>query len=121
MPKYLELSANVNISSSSSGGISQGITSKKVIPYIEGGEHQGYVITSPATGRNILIGKENRFNGNFELPTFAQCITAPGDAENPEERFFIMLGSIGYLEGTEIVGCMPMIACTWDPEQAENK
>ena len=123
MPKYLELSANVNISSSSSGGINQGLTSKKLIPYIEDGEHQGYVITSPLTGRNLLIGKENELIGVFGQPTFARCITAPGDAAAgiPEECFFIMSGSIGYLDGSEIVGCMPMIDCTWEPEQSGNK
>lgn len=118
MPKYLELSANVNLSSSSCGAVEGKTTSSKLIPYIENGEHQGYVITSPATGRNILIGKENKFNGNFDLPTFAQCITAPADAEIPEERFFIMFGGIGYLdENDEIIGCMPMIDCTWGPEE----
>lgn len=119
MPKFLELSANVNLSSSSVVSIEQKNMKKKILPYIENGEEKGYIITSPATGRNILIGKENQFNGSFDMPTFAQSIYVPEDAEagSPEEKFVILCGFVGYLVGNEIVECMPMVDCTWEPEK----
>lgn len=122
MPKYLELSATVSVSSSSAGEVTNQFTTKKIIPFIENGEHLGYVVTSPATGRNVIIGNEIKFNGNFILPTFARSIIVPEDSEAgmPAEEFIILNGMFGYLENQEIIGCMPMIDCTWEQEEKEG-
>lgn len=119
MPKYLELSAHVKLNSSSAGEVANQLMSKKMIPLVENGEHQGYVVTSPATGRNVIIGNEIKFNGDFILPTFARSVCVPEDADAgmPAEEFIILNGMVGYIENQEFIGCMPMIDCTWEPEE----
>lgn len=127
MPKYIELSAHVNISSSASvkGTI---LGSKKLKPFMENGEFQGYVITSPATGREILIGKENTFNGDLDLPSFKDSFTAYAIPEKgyPEEHLGIMFGQVIYFRPigdnqAEIIGQMPMVDCTWEPDKDIGK
>ena len=123
MPKYIELSANVNVGSSAAvtGTVLGG---KKVKPYLKNGELQGYVITSPLTGRNILIEKENTFSGDTEMPSFKDAVSCPEIQEEGylEEHLAIMFGQIIYLKPLgngqiEILEQMPMIDCTWKEEE----
>ena len=123
MPKYIELSANVNISSSAAvtGTVFGG---KKVKPYLKNGELQGYVITSPLTGRNILFEKENTFSGDIEMPSFKDAVTAPAIPEKGylEEHLGIMFGQVIYLrplgdDQVEVLAQMPMIDCAWEEEK----
>lgn len=123
MPKYIELSAHVNIGTSVSVN-GENLGTKKLKPYLKNGEFQGYIITSPATGREILIEKDNEFNGDLEFPTFANSFSADADPKSgmPEEHLGILLGQVVYFRPigngeAEVLGSMPMIDCTWEPEE----
>lgn len=99
MPKYLEMSAMVGLNSDSKFEV-DGVKDerKKVIPYCEDGKQVGYVITSPKTGRNVLIlESENTFNGNVEFPSFANALTVPQDENYPEEHFAVLNGTALYI------------------------
>lgn len=63
---------------------------------------EGYVITSPATGQNIVFDNRWSFNGDFEKPTFRPSMLIQYPVENPEtghvrEHFFVTDGKIQYL------------------------
>lgn len=125
MPKYIELSAHVNIGTSVSVN-GENLGTKKLKPYMEDGKFRGYIFTSPATGRNILIEKENTFNGNFDAPSFKDSFSAPAIPESgyPEEHIGILFGQVIYFRPigngeAEVLGQMPMIECTWKPEKGE--
>ena len=94
----------------------------KVVELYENGEHQGYMITSPATGMNILFDKRWYFNGNFEKPTFSPSMLVQYPTENKEsghvrEHFFVRDGRIQYLSDChhDMAGkTVDMIRCTWN-------
>ena len=74
----------------------------KVIDLTMNGVHRGYVITSPATGQDIVFDDRWTFNGNFEKPTFSPSMLVQYPKENPEtghvrEHFFVKDGKIQYL------------------------
>lgn len=74
----------------------------KVIELKGNGAHQGYMVTSPATGQNVLFDKRWSFNGDFEKPTFRPSMLMEYPVENPEtghvrEHFFVTDGKIEYL------------------------
>lgn len=84
-----------------------------------------YVITSPATGQNILFDERWDFNGDFERPTFRPSMLIQYPRENPEtghvrEHFFVTDGKIRYLQDCnhnmrgQIVD---MIDCKWHEEE----
>lgn len=86
------------------------------------GELHGYMITSPATGQNILFDKRWTFNGDMENPTFRPSMLINYDmCENPEiglvrEHFFVTNGKIQYLADCHhnMAGkTVDMIECTW--------
>ena len=97
----------------------------KVFELKENGVHQGYIITSPATGQNILFDSRWRFNGDFEKPTFSPSMLMTYDGhENPEtghvrDHFFVRDGKIQYLSDCNhnMAGkTVDMIECTWGKE-----
>ena len=55
----------------------------KVLELIEKGVHQGYMVTSPATGMNVLFDKRWSFNGDFDNPTFRPSMLMQYPVENP--------------------------------------
>ena len=66
------------------------------------GVSQGYLVTSPATGMNILFDHRWKFNGNLKKPTFYPSMLVTYPKENPEtghvrEHFFVQDGRILYL------------------------
>lgn len=115
MAKYLELSANVKVDSSAQVD-SNNLGVKKVKPYYENGKMIGYLIRSPKSKRLVLIGLENKFNGDYIFPTFERAVSVLEDEKHPEEHFIVFMGQVAYLEHsesgtTEIIGSMPMIDC----------
>ena len=93
----------------------------KVLELIENDVHQGYMITSPATGMNVMFDKRWSFNGDFDKPTFRPSMLMQYPAENPEtghvrEHFFVTDGRIKYLADChhDMAGkTVDMIDCTW--------
>lgn len=93
----------------------------KVIPLIENDTYQGYVITSPATGQNIIFDSRWTFNGDFEKPTFRPSMLVQYPTENPEtghvrEHFFVTDGKIQYLQDCHhsmAEQTVDMIECEW--------
>lgn len=93
----------------------------KVFEVIQDGVHQGYIVTSPATGQNILFDKRWKFNGDFEKPTFSPSMLIQYPEENPEtghvrEHFFVRDGTIRYLSDChhDMAGkTVDMIECSW--------
>ena len=87
-----------------------------------------YVITSPATGQNILFDKRWNFNGDYEKPTFRPSMLIQYPEEKPEiglvrEHFFVTDGKIQYLQDChhDMRGkTVEMIDCKWH-EQEENE
>ena len=123
MPKYLELSAIVNASSSSQME-SSNLGIQKIKPYYENGELKGYVITSPKSKRDVFIGLDNEFNGDYDMPSFEKSFKIPSDPEKgyPEEYIGVLLGQVIYFrmlgdDQIEVLGQMPMIDCTWKEEK----
>lgn len=96
----------------------------KVLELIEEGVHQGYMVTSPATGMNVLFDKRWSFNGDFERPTFWPSMLMTYPKENEEtghvrEHFFVTDGYIHYLSDChhEMAGkTVEMIDCTFGEE-----
>lgn len=122
MPKFLEMSANVGLESDSKFGIVEKNEPKKVQPYYENGKCAGYVITSPKTGRNVLvIESENRFNENMEFPSFENSLSVPQNESYPEEHFAVLNGIVIYLAsndegGSELVDFYELPECRWQSE-----
>ena len=94
----------------------------KVFDLIEDGKHRGYVVTSPATGQDVIFDNRWEFNGDFEKPTFRPSMLVQyGEHENPEtghvrEHFFVTDGKIQYLSDChhEFAGkTIDMIDCEW--------
>lgn len=93
----------------------------KVLELIEKGVHQGYMVTSPATGMNVLFDKRWSFNGDFDNPTFRPSMLMQYPVENPEtghvrEHFFVIDGKIQYLTDChhDMAGkTVDMVDCTW--------
>ena len=93
----------------------------KVIPLIENNTHQGYIITSPSTGQNIIFDSRWTFNGDYEKPTFRPSMLMQYPIENPEtghvrEHFFVTDGKIHYLQDChhDMAGeTVDMIECAW--------
>lgn len=93
----------------------------KVLELIEKGVHQGYMVTSPATGMNVLFDKRWSFNGDFDNPTFRPSMLMQYPVENPEtghvrEHFFVIDGKIQYLTDYhhDMAGkTVDMVDCTW--------
>lgn len=129
MPKYLELSANANISSAAateSNNFGDNSAIQKVKPYYENGNVIGYVLTSPKSKRNVFIGLDNEFNHNYELPTFARSFLIPEENGFPAELVVVFTGQAIYLDQTaagvpDISECMPLGECEWEPADEKNE
>ena len=129
MPKYLELSANANISSAAaaeSNNLGDTSTTQKVKPYYENGKVIGYVLTSPKSKRNFFIGVDNEFNHNYEFPTFARSFLIPEENGFPAELVAVFAGQAIYLDQKEtgvpdISECMPLGECEWEPDDEKNE
>lgn len=121
MGKIIEMSAIVGMKSDSEFCAEENNT-KKVIPFYQDGAHIGYIVTSPKTGRNVLIDKnENRFNGNTEFPTFERTVFVPEDSDFSEEHFMVLNGTVAYLEihdngSSELVDFYKLPECRWQSE-----
>lgn len=121
MGKIIEMSAVVGVKSDSEFCAKENST-KKVIPFYQDGVHVGYIVTSPKTGRNVLIDKaENKFNGNADFPTFERTIFLKKDGEFPEEHFLILNGTVAYLTmrddgSSELVDFYELPECRWQSE-----
>lgn len=87
-----------------------------------------YVITSPATGQNVVFDERWNFNGDYERPTFRPSMIMKYPVENPEignvrEHFFVTDGKIQYLQDCnhEMRGkTVEMIDCKWHSEEMEE-
>lgn len=69
---------------------------------VQNGAGKAYIITSPATGRDVLFDERWTFNDDFERPTFrpSMLCTFNGHENPPEfvrEHFFVTDGKIQYL------------------------
>lgn len=93
----------------------------KVFELRENELHRGYIVTSPATGQNILFDDRWKFNGDFEKPTFRPSMLVEYPVENKEsghvrEHFFVTDGRIEYLQDChhDYAGkTVDMIECTF--------
>ena len=124
MAKYLELSANANVSSATTAegnNFGNANENPKVKPYQENGEVVGYVLTSPKTKRNVFVGLDNEFNHNYALPTFMRTFSIPEENGLPAELMAVLAGQAIYLKQTEtgipdISECMPLGECEWESD-----